>query len=191
MKVRFIVFLVVAVFMAACGSRGPAYKDINTNQQAPPTNPSAEGPAGQGLPNNMNAAAATGGSAAPPPRTFRMPAFMDTAKGYPKDLPNYPQATIVNFQYGPVESTDTFSAALQTHDAMDKISAFYDKTIKGNGWTVASRVVDPEYSEWILKKASDDEAKVTVRKDKQTARFYIVVARTSKQSQPAPPKPQS
>ena len=74
---------------------------------------------------------------------------------------------------------------------MDKISAFYDKTIKGNGWTVASRVVDPEYSEWILKKASDDEAKVTVRKDKQTARFYIVVARTSKPPQPAPSKPQS
>ena len=192
MKVRLIVFLVVAVFMAACGSRGPAYKDINTNQQAPPTNPGTEGPAAQGLANNTNAASATGGPAASPQsRTFRVPAFMDTAKGYPKDLPNYPQATIINVQYGPVETSDTFSVALQTHDAMDKISAFYDKTIKGNGWTVASRVVDPEFSEWILKKASDDEAKVTVRKDKQTARFYIVVARTSKQSQPPPPKPQS
>ena len=89
MKVRLIVFLVVAVFMAACGSRGPAYKDINTNQQAPPTNPGTEGPAAQGLANNTNAASQAGGPAAPPQsRTFRAPAFMDTAKGYPKDLPN-------------------------------------------------------------------------------------------------------
>ena len=189
MKVRLIVFLVIAVFMAACGSRGPAYKDINANQQAPPTNPGTEGPAAQGLANNTNAASQAGGpAAAPQSRTFRAPAFMDTAKGYPKDLPNYPQASRLNLQYGPYENTDTFSIALQTGDRMDKIAAFYDQMVKGNGWTVASRVVDPEFSEWILKKASDDEAKVTVRKDKQTARFYIVVARTSKQS---PPKPQS
>ena len=191
MKVRLIVLLVAGLVTAACGARGPAYKDINTNQQAPPAHPSTEAPAGQGLPNNANAASAASGQASPQARAFHMPAFMDPVKGYPKDLPNYPAARMVNVQYGPVETADTFSVALQTIDAMDKISAFYDKMIKSNGWTVTSRVVDPEYSEWIMKKAADDEAKVTVRKDQQSGHFYIVAARTSKQSQPAPAKPQS
>src|SRR2546421_9064327 len=81
MKVRLIVFLVVAVFMAACGSRGPAYKDINTNQQAPPTNPGTEGPAGQGVPNKTKAASPTcGPAAAPPTRKVCRPAFIGITK---------------------------------------------------------------------------------------------------------------
>ena len=120
---------------------------------------------------------------------------MDIAKGYPKDLPNYPQASRLNLQYGPYENTDTFSIALQTSDPMDKIAAFYDQVVKSNGWTVSNRLVDPEYSEWVLTKKEDNDAKVTVQKDKQTNKsFIIVVARTAKlpqKPQPAASKPQS
>jgi hypothetical protein len=191
MKISFIVLVVAAaVTFTACGPHGPAYKDINTNQPAPPASSGAEGTP-TALPPNSNAAPATGAQAtAPaPPQTIKAPAFMDMTKGYPKDLPNYPQASVLNVQYGPIETHYTFSVSLQTHDAMDKISAFYDKSVKGNGWTVASRTVDPEYSEWVLKKADDNEAKVTVRKDKQSPRFIIVAARTSPQTATAAPKP--
>ncbi len=192
MKISFIVLVVAAaVTFAACGAHGPAYKDINTNQPAPPARSGAEGTPSALPPANSNAAPATGAqSPAPaPPQTIKVPAFMDMARGYPKDLPSYPQASVLNVQYGPRETLDTFSVALQTHDAMDKITAFYDKSIKGNGWTVASRTVDPEYSEWVLKKGNDNEAKVTVRKDKQSPRFIIVAARTSPQTATAAPKP--
>ena len=101
----------------------------------------------------------------------------------------------MNLQYGPYQDAEVFSTSMLTHDPMEKIAAFYDQVVKGNGWTVTNRLVDPEYSEWVLKKKEDNEAKVTVQKDKQLSNsFVIVVARTAKQSQkppPAPSKPQS
>lgn len=122
-----------------------------------------------------------------------MPAFMDAAKGYPTDLPNYPRGARMNLQYGPSQDTEMYSIAMKTQDPMDKITAFYDQVVKSNGWTVTNRQVDPEYSEWVLKKKGDNEAKVTVQKDKQTNNtFIIVAARTAKPSQtppPAKPKP--
>jgi hypothetical protein len=108
-------------------------------------------------------------------------------------LPNYPGAAIVNIQYGPQQDAEIFSVAMQTGDSMDKIAAFYDKTIKSNGWDVTQRQVDPEYSEWMMKKNTSDEAKVVVQKPKQGTlprhMFMIVVARTAKSAQPQQPKP--
>jgi hypothetical protein len=183
--------LVACLSVAACGPRQPAYKDVNTNQPAPSVNPGtiATPPA------NTNASPQVGETApmAVPPAAIKMPAFMDTAKGAPKDLPNYPGAAIVNIQYGPQQDTDIFSVAMQTGDAMDKIAAYYDKIIKSNGWDVTQRQVDPEYAEWMMNKNASDEAKVVVQKPKQGSRpgnmFMIVVARTAKSAQPQPPKP--
>lgn len=187
--------LVVAagLSVAACGPHKPAYRDINTNQ---PATAGQQTPAITNEPPPPSANNANAGEAPQPARTqppaFRIPPFMDMARGYPKDLPNYPQASTINVQYGPYENTDVFSISLRTGDSMDKVVAFYDNVIKGNGWTVANRLVDPEYAEWVLKKKEGDEAKVTVQKDKQSNRgFYIAVARTAKQPQPAPAKPQS
>jgi hypothetical protein len=186
MKLKIIVLIVVAGLGIACGHH-PAYQDINTNQ------PAKAEPQSSGAPGAPEASAgAPAGQAAAPTQApaFRAPAFMDKAKGYPKDLPIYPAATIINVQYGPRENIDVYSVAMQTHDPMDKITAFYDKLVKSNGWTVANRTIDPEYSEWMLKKADDDEAKITVQKDQKAPRFIIVAARTSKPSPPAA-KPQS
>jgi len=192
----FALVLAVGLSATACGPHTPAYKDINTNQPAkavPQSSATSNDPA------PVSAGNATVGEPSPPAKpqspAFRLPPFMDAAKGYPKDLPNYPQATTINIQYGPYQDTDVFSIALHTRDPMDKIVVFYDNVFKTNGWTVANRLVDPEYSEWVLKKKEGDEAKVTVQKDKQSSGgFGIAVARTAKQpqtSQPAPPKPQS
>ena len=192
MKVWMICFALVAALGAAACARGPAYKDINTNQSSPANQapaPTAVPPP----PANLNSAAAPAGQVPPPEAAqtpaFRMPAFMDAAKGAPKDLPNYPGGAILNIQYGPQADVDTFSIALQTTDSMDKIAAFYDKAVKSNGWDVSQRQIDPEYSEWLLKKNANDEAKVTVQRAKQGNMLVIVVARTAKQAQPPPPKP--
>jgi hypothetical protein len=177
--------LAACLSAAACGPRGPAYKDVNVNQSA--ANQAAGNPAGGSPPGNANAAALP--SAPVPPQAFKMPAFMDAATGAPKDLPNYPGSRVLNIQYGPQNDTDTFSVLLQTGDSMEKIAAFYDKAAKSNGWDVTQRQVDPEYSEWRLRKNASDEAQVTVRKPPQGNMLAIAVARTAKQAQPPQPKP--
>lgn len=185
--------LVACLSVAACGPRQPAYKDVNTNQPAPSANPGMIAPP----PANANVSPAPTGesaqAAAAQPATIKMPAFMDTAKGAPKDLPNYPGAAIVNVQFGPQQDAEIFSIAMQTGDSMDKIAAYYDKIIKSNGWDVTQRQVDPEYAEWMMKKNASDEAKIVVQKPKQgnrpTNMFMIVAARTAKSAQPQPPKP--
>ena len=174
----------VGLSVTACGPRKPAYSDINTNQ---PARPEAPATASEPAQNPAGGAAAPAQTPPAQPTVFRMPAFMDASKGDPKDLPNYPQAATVNLQYGPNGDIDTYSVSLRTGDAMEKITGFYDQMLKSNGWTVASRLVDPEYAEWVLKKSDSDEAKVTVQKEKQGNTFIIVTARTGK----PPQKPQA
>jgi hypothetical protein len=194
MRIQITAFVVAATLsVTACGPRRPAYNDINTNQ---PAKAEPQSPAATNAPEP--AAGATAGQPSPPApassAAFKMPPFMDVAKGYPKDLPNYPQAATMNVMYGPQQDADVFSIAMQTRDPMDKIVAFYDQVIKSNGWKVSNRLADPEYSEWVLKKSDTDEAKVTVQLDKQSGKgFVIVVARTGKSSpkaEPAASKPQ-
>lgn len=180
--------LVVAMGLSvtACGPRKPAYSDINTNQPARPEAPAATSEPAQ---SPAGGAAPTAPAQPPPapPTAFRMPAFMDAAKGYPKDLPNYPQAATVNVQYGPSGDFDTYSVSLRTGDPMEKIAGFYDQMVKSNGWTVSSRLIDPEFAEWVLKKSDSDEGKVTVQKEKKGNTFIIVTARAGK----PPQKPQA
>jgi hypothetical protein len=193
MKVQIFALIVTAgLSVAACSPHAPAYKDINTNQPAPAA---PQPPATTNEPASaQNANAGQTSPAAPAqPQAFRMPPFMDAAKGYPSDLPNYPRGARMNLQYGPSQDMDAYSIAMKTQDPMDKIAAFYDQVVKSNGWTVTNRLVDPEYSEWMLKKKGDNEAKVTVQKDKQSNNtFIIIAARTAKQpppQQPAKTKP--
>ena len=39
---------------------------------------------------------------------------------------------------------------------MDKIAAFFERVTKENKWTVINKIIDPEFSEWNLKKGPDD-----------------------------------
>jgi hypothetical protein len=100
--------------------------------------------------------------------------------GEAKDLPNYPQAIMKSIQFGPIQGTDTLSLVLESRDPMEKIVAFYEKAIKSNAWSVDTKTVDPEFAEWNLKKAFDNEGKVQLRKDPQTKATRIIIARTEK-----------
>ena len=178
--------LVLAAGLGAVGcGRKPAYSDINVNQAAATENKPA---AGESNPLPGIAPGTTAAPAAPADQqAFKLPRFMDPAKTEARDLPNYPRSVSRNVRYGPYEGTEMFAASLQTPDPMEKVAAFYDEAIKRNGWTVTSRIVDPEYSEWIVNKNQQDDAgKVVVQKDKQSNSFFISIARTGK---PAPEKP--
>jgi hypothetical protein len=72
------------------------------------------------------------------------------------------------------------SLGLRSGDPMDKITAFYERAIKENKWTVIDKIIDPEFSEWSLKKGDEQSAKVQVKKDEQTGAMIIVIVRGEK-----------
>jgi hypothetical protein len=84
-----------------------------------------------------------------------------------------------------MEGVNTMSLAFTTTDPMDKIAAFYEKVIKDNKWTVIDKIIDPEFSEWTLKKGKDNSAKVQVKKDQQTSALNIVMVRGEKLEAPS------
>lgn len=72
------------------------------------------------------------------------------------------------------------SLGLRSNDPMDKIAAYYERVIKDNKWTVTDKIIDPEFSEWNLKKGDDNNAKVQVKKDQQSGAMNIVIVRAEK-----------
>ena len=72
------------------------------------------------------------------------------------------------------------SLGFTTTDPMDRITAFFERVIKENKWTVVDKIIDPEFSEWTLKKGEDNNAKVQVKKNEQTGALAIVMVRGEK-----------
>ncbi len=179
---------ILAVGLAACGGRKPAYSDINLNQsrtangngsdQAAAETPQNPLPPVQPPTNSSSQSAQS--------QQVQVPSFMDTIKGEARDLPKYPNGTIINLRMGPDpnQKTETLSMALRTPDPMDKIAEFYDKAIKANGWTVVDTTRDPEISEWRLKKGDRSEGKVEIRKDPQAGGMVVIIVRTEKLPEP-------
>lgn len=175
---------VISIGVIACGPRKPAYDGINSNQAAASENKNSSDQATAPAVVPGSESQQAGGP--PPPEKFRMPPFLDQTTGQIKDLPSYPLANRVNIQYGPLQGQDTATLMLETGDTMDNIVAFYERAIKSNGWTVSDKLHDQDISNWTLKKGKDSEAKVEVRKDPQSKKLYIVIARTQAQPQPKP-----
>ena len=85
-----------------------------------------------------------------------------------------------------MQGVNSMSLGLRTGDPMDKITAFYEKVIKDNKWTVTDKIIDPELSEWSLKKGESNSAKVQVKKDEQqTSIMNIIIVRAEKMEEPA------
>jgi hypothetical protein len=181
--------LMTGLVLGAACRRKAAYSDIDANrssdskpveQTLPETNP-APGADPQASSNSTVAASQPNAGA-------RIPWFVDTVNGQVKDLPNYPNALRRNVSYGPMSGQDTMSLVLETHDPMEKIAQFYDRVTKDNKWKVTDRTVDPDLSEWILKKGDNGDAKVQVQKDpRQPGVLYIVIARVERPAQTETP----
>lgn len=186
--------MVLVAACAGCGHR-PAYSDIDTSKSSANQNQNSSAQATTAPPVTVQpgfAPVPVPGAAQPanaPPgaaQSFKRPSFIDPVKGDVKDVPNYPGAHRVNIQFGPVEGSTVASLVLQTNDSMDKISAFYEQAIRNNKWTVTDKLLDPELSEWSLKKGEENSARVQIKKDPQSQRMNIIIVRGEKI--PIPPK---
>jgi hypothetical protein len=197
-KAKLLWLLVIGALLAGCGgcAHRPAYSEMDANrasrnqnqnqnnegQASASTTPAPPAPA-EPAPAPVAAQPATG---TPPGQAVKKPSFMDQATGGIKDLPAYPGAYRVNVQIGPMQGVNMISLALKSTDPMDKITAFYERVIKENKWTVVDKLIDPEFSEWTLKKGEDNSAKVQVKKDQQrTTEMNIVMVRVEKLEGPS------
>ena len=182
--------VVVIAALAAC-SHKPAYSEMDANRTArnqnhnQNQNQNSEGQSTASTPPAVEPPAAPEPAHVPPPApAVKPPSFMDQRTGGIKDLPSYPPAYRVNIRIGPLQGVNTISLALKTTDPMDKITAFYERVIRDNKWTVIDKIIDPEFSEWSLKKGEDNSAKVQVKKDQQTSAMTIVMVRGEKLAEP-------
>ena len=176
--------LVIAA-LAGCAHK-PAYSEMDANRTArnQNQNQNGEGQSTASTPPAEPRAATEPAPGPPPPPAVKRPSFMDQAKGDITDLPSYPRASRVNIQIGPMQGVNTTLLTLKTTDPMDNITAFYERVIKDNKWTVIDKIIDPEFSEWSLKKGEDNSAKVQVKKDQQTRAMNILIVRGEKLEAP-------
>jgi hypothetical protein len=70
------------------------------------------------------------------------------------------------------------------HQRVGFEASHYERVIKDNKWTVIDKVIDPEFSEWSLKKGEGGSAKVQVKKDQQTSAMNILIVRGEKLEEP-------
>lgn len=186
-EVRLVGLLVtLAVTSTGCRHK-PAYSDIDANKASRNQNLNSETQAGA-IPSPAAQPPAAGDAqpapAPPQPPSFINPSFIDQAKGGIKDLPDYPRASRFNVQIGPNQGVNIMTMVLQTSDSLEMIVAFYERVIKSNGWTVTNKMIDPDLTEWSLKKGEENNAKIQVKKDPQTGIRNIVIVRGEKLVQP-------
>ena len=175
--------LACCVTLASAGcTHKPAYSDINTNKSSRGDSQKNEGQAGAAQP-AVEPPAASQPPVTPQAPAFKSPSFMDQASGKIKDLPNYPNARTVNVRIGPLQDANVAALVLETRDPMNNITAFYEKVIRDNHWTMVGKTIDPALSEWSLKKGEDDSARVQAKRDPQTGRVAITIVRGEKLSE--------
>jgi hypothetical protein len=182
-ELRVIALLITAaICMSAACRNKPAYSEMDANKTAKVENGNSGDQASVTPPPESVPAPSP-----PPPaqtRQFKPPTFLDTTNGSIKDLPSYPGARKTNQVIGPAEGTNAVTIVYTSADSMDKIAAFFERVIKSNKWVVSNKLIDPDVSEWVLKKGEDDNAKVSVNKDSKTGHMTIFMVRSEKLEQP-------
>lgn len=188
-EAKWISFLLAVVIagLAGCAHK-PAYSEMDANRalRNQNQNQSADGQATATPPAATEAPATEAAQPAPaaPPAPFK-PSFLDQSTSGIRDLPAYPNSYRVSAQLGPMQGLNTMSLGFTTTDPMDKITAFFERAIKDNKWTVVDKIIDQEFSEWTLKKGEDHNAKVQVKKDERSTAFGIVMVRSEKIGAPS------
>jgi hypothetical protein len=187
-EVRLLLLLTLAVIVTFACRHKPAYSEMDANKTARSENRNSKIQPGATPSTAVESPAPSPAQPAPsPPQvgSFKTPRFLDQTRGEIKDLPSYPRAQRINIQMGPNQGVNTLVLVLQTADSMDMVAAFYEGAIKNNHWTVINKTIDPEQSEWILKKGEENGAKVQVKKDPQTRRMNIIIFRGEKLEEPS------
>ena len=182
-RLQWVLLAALIAVSGACGHK-PSYSDVDTNKNLRAQNQNSGGQASAPQPAPAEPPAAPSQPVpAPPQPKFQSPSFLDP-RGQIKDFPFYPGAQRLNVQIGPVQGVNTASFVLASSDSMDKIAAFFDQAIKKNHWTVVDKVIDPDVSEWTLKKDEGDGLRVQVKKDSQLGRMKISIIRGETMREP-------
>lgn len=190
MRSLYLFLLITAVaFASACGSKEPSYSNINLNSnrqagRAPAASASPDAGAEAVAPETLPAPTPSTDTPAPAPSqpaAIKMPEFFDAQKGSIKDLPSYPDSMRINVQYGPMSGTEMAMIVSQSPGPMAKITEFYDRAIKSNGWTIVSETREAEKYRLNLKKGDKDAGTVDVTPDAGGKRLTIAISRTKAQ----------
>lgn len=181
LKIHVLLSAVIVVMTLTACKQKPAYSDMQlgpggSNNQNTASQPDSslnanagEAETAQGDSNSQTQANA--------PSEVKWPSFIEQSTGKIKDLPAYPNAFITNAQYGPQKGLDTALVALQTRDAFEKVTAFYDNAIKSNGWTLVSENRDSEYYKVEFIKGQNNRGAVQIQKDSRTGTVSIGLTR--------------
>lgn len=190
MRSFYLLLLMTAMaFASACNSKEPSYSNINLNNnsqagRAPAASASPEAGAEPAAPETLPPpppSAAAPEPAPSQPTAIRLPAFFDAQKGAIKDLPSYPDSIRINVQYGPLSGAEMAMIVSQTGGPMAKITEFYDRAVKSNGWTIESETREPEKYRLNLRKGDKDAGTVEVTPDAAGKRLTIAISRTKAQ----------
>ena len=106
------------------------------------------------------------------------PSYFDQKTGQIRNLPLFPGAKVRKVQYGPINGTPQVTLAALSTAPFDKITAFYDKVVKDNGWTIDDSGRGENSWTWQLSRGQTDRAAIRVDKE-PLGRVSISLARTN------------
>jgi hypothetical protein len=106
------------------------------------------------------------------------PSYLDQKTGQIKNLPLYPGASARGLQYGPINGTSQVTVQARTRAPFEKVTAFYDRVVKENGWIIDDNSREQNSYVWQLRRSEGDRAAIRVDRD-QLGRVTIGLARTN------------
>jgi len=170
--------LVLALSAALGGCRHtPSYNDIKVDSHGSTANSNAARPEPSFEPANpigIPGAAPSPEASANPTAT---PNFLDPKTGRIRDLPLYPGAKPMGVQYGPIGGITQITLQAVTRAPFENVTAFYDKVVKDNGWTIDDNSRDTNSYTWQLSRGRSEHG--AIRVDREQDRVNISLARTN------------
>src|SRR5262249_40420007 len=118
-----------------------------------------------------------GAAPSPEASASRTPNFLDPRTAQIRNLPLYPGARAMSVQYGPIGGITQITLQASTRAAFEDVTAFYDKVVKDNGWTIDDNSRDTNSYTWQLTRGRTEHG--AIRVDREQDRVNISLARTN------------
>jgi hypothetical protein len=106
------------------------------------------------------------------------PSYFDPKTGQIRNLPLFPGAKVRKIQYGPINGTPQVTLQAMTRAPFEKVTAYYDKVVKDNGWAIDDSGPGENSYSWQLSRGQTDRAAIRVDKE-PLGRTSISLARTN------------
>jgi hypothetical protein len=190
MKSYLVLTILVGILMVSCSrkssnddaarmdSRATAADGTKSNESSSPE------PEQQQKLENSGVPLPAGASSSPARAQPKNPSFYDQRTGQIKDLPTYPNSSVINMQLGPLQESDTAMFVLRTSDPLNKVSDFYIRAAKSNGWEVADELNEPDIFKLQLRKGTQHEGLVQAKRQEQYGFTDIAISRIERPPQP-------